>query len=347
MTVAYHQRGGVEVPHYRCMRKAIDTGSPVCHSVPGATIDPAIGQLLLESVTPLSLEVALSVQAELEARADEADALRRSHVERARHRAELARRRYMGVDPDNRLVADSLEADWNDALRHLGEAEAEYEKASASGMVALSEEQKARIRALASDFPRLWSDPNIPARERKRVARLLIEDVTIMKTDKIHLHVRLRGGTTTSLVVPIPLMSYQAHQTKPETLAALDRLLDTHTDAQVAEALNRDGHRSGTGKPFTARLVLHLRRCNGLASHLERLRARGMLTVGEFAERIGVHVSTIKAWQRAGLVVSHQANDKNVQLFEPPTPGDARLVKKMGSSLTKRACTQTSKGEAV
>jgi Recombinase/Recombinase zinc beta ribbon domain len=74
MTVAYHRRGAVEVLDYRCMRKAIDTGSPVCHTVPGATIDPAIGQLLLDTVTPLSLKVALSVQAELEARADEADA---------------------------------------------------------------------------------------------------------------------------------------------------------------------------------------------------------------------------------------------------------------------------------
>jgi hypothetical protein len=113
----------------------------------------------------------------------------------------------MTVDPDNRLVADSLEADWNDALRQLNEAEAEYDKTSAAARTSLTDEHKARIRALASDFPRLWSDPNTPARERKRVARLLIEDVTIMKTDEIHLHVRFRGGKTTSLAVPIPLNS--------------------------------------------------------------------------------------------------------------------------------------------
>jgi DNA invertase Pin-like site-specific DNA recombinase/DNA-binding transcriptional regulator YiaG len=347
MTVAYHRRGAVEVPDYRCMRKAIDTGSPVCHTVPGATIDPAIGQLLLDTVTPLSLEVALSVQAELEARADETDALRRSHVERARHQAELARRRYMTVDPDNRLVADSLEADWNDALRRLNEAEAEYDKASAAASTSLTDEHKERIRALASDFPRLWSDPNTPARERKRVARLLIEDVTINKTDKIHLHIRFRGGRTTCLVVPIPLASYQARQTKPNTLAALDRLLDTNTDAQAAEALNAGGHRSGTGQAFTPRIVLHLRRANGLPSHLERLRARGLLTMPELAERLGVHVSTVKAWHHAGLLTSHQANDKNVRLFEPPAPGDPRLVKKMGSSLARRALTQPSPGGAM
>jgi DNA invertase Pin-like site-specific DNA recombinase len=342
MTVAYHRRGDVEVPDYRCMRKAIDTGSPVCHTVSGATIDPAIGRLLLDTVTPLSLDVALSVQAELEARADEADALRRSHVERARHQAELARRRYMTVDPDNRLVADSLEADWNDALRRLNEAEAEYDKSSAAARTGLTDEHKARIRALASDFPRLWSDPNIPARERKRVARLLIEDVTIMKTNEIHLHVRFRGGKTTSLVVPIPLASYQTRQTKPETLAALDHLLDTHTDAQAADALNADGHRSGTGQAFTPKIVLHLRRSNGLPSHRERLRARGLLSIPELADRLGVHHSTIKAWHRAGLLHSHQANDKNERLYEPPTPGDPRLVKRMGSRLDKRAHTPPS-----
>jgi DNA invertase Pin-like site-specific DNA recombinase len=347
MTVGYHRRGGVEVPDYRCMGQAIQTGSPPCHTVPGATIDPAISQLLLDTVTPVALDVALSVQAELEARAEQADALRRSHVERARHAAELARRRYLAVDPDNRLVADSLEADWNDALRRLNDADADYQRATTAAHNQLTDEHKARVRSLAADFPRLWSDPNTPVRERKRVARLLIEDVTIVKTDHIHLHVRFRGGQTTSIAVPIPLMSYQARQTAPNTLAALDQLLDTHTDAQAAQALNTDGHRSGTGQLFTPSIVLHLRRCNGLPSHLERLRARGMLTKHELAERLDVHVSTIKAWHRAGLLTSHQANDKNIRLYEPSTPGDPRLVKKMGSSLATRALTQPSTGGAL
>jgi DNA invertase Pin-like site-specific DNA recombinase/DNA-binding transcriptional regulator YiaG len=347
MTIGYHRRHDIEVPDYRCMGQAIQTGSASCHRVPGGTIDPAISQLLLDSVTPVALDVALSVQSELEARADEADALRASHVERARHRSESARRRYLAVDPDNRLVADSLEADWNDALRQLNDAEVDYQRASAASEATLSEEHKARVRALATDFPRLWSDPATPMRERKRIARLLIEDVTILKDDQIHLHVRFRGGATTSLEVPIPLGGGQARQTDPDTLGALDRLLDTHTDAQAAEALNRAGHRSGTGQVFTPSIVLHLRRSNGLPSHLDRLRARGLLTIGEVAERLGVSASTIKAWHRAGLLVSHQANDKNIALFEPPTPGDPALVKRMGSSLTKRVLTQPSTGGAV
>jgi DNA invertase Pin-like site-specific DNA recombinase len=199
MTVRYHQRRGIEVPDYQCMGECIQDARSRCLGIPGQGVDAAISELLLATVTPLALEVALTVQTELEARAGEADALRASHVERARHHAELARRRYLAVDPDNRLVADTLEADWNDKLRALQSAQDDYEHATAAAHAALSDEHKTRIHRLAADFPKLWSDPTTPQRERKRIARLLIDDVTLNKTDQIHLHVRFRGGQTTSL----------------------------------------------------------------------------------------------------------------------------------------------------
>jgi DNA invertase Pin-like site-specific DNA recombinase len=347
MTVRYHQRRGMLVPDYKCVGENIQRHGPVCLALPGAAIDQAIGQLLLDTVTPLALDVALTVQAELEARADEADQLRQSHVDRARQRAEIARRRYLAVDPGNRLVADTLEAAWNDALRAVQTAQDDYERASAAAHAALTEQHKARVRALAADFPKLWTDPATPPRERKRVARLLIEDVTLDRTDRIHLHVRLRGGQTISLTTPIPLRAWQARQSHPDTLALLDRLLDTHTDAETAEQLNHAGHLSGTGKPFTAAIVLHLRRNHGLPSHADRLRAQGLLTLGEIAERLGLHPSTIKAWQRAGLLAAHKANDKNMLLYEPPTPGDPRLTKKQGRRLDRREPTQPRPGGAL
>jgi len=347
MSVRYHIRRGLEVPHYQCMRECIEGAASRCLLVPGSGVDDAIGQLLLGTLTPLALEVALSVQAEIEARAEHADQLRRHNVERARHRADLARRRYLAVDPDNRLVADSLEADWNQALRAVQAAQDDYQKASAAVANALTGEHAARIRALASDFPALWSNPATPQRERKRMIRLLIEDVTLTKTDQIHAHVRFRGGQTTSLTLPIPGKAWQLRQTHPDTLAMLDRLLNEHTDAQTAEQLNTAGHRSGEGKPFTSRIVLDLRRAHGMPSHLQRLRGRGLLTTGEIAARLGVHHSTIKAWHRAGLLASHKANDKNVRLFEPPTPGDPRLAARQGSPIRKRVPTQPAHGGAV
>ena len=346
MTIAYHARGGTEVPDYQCMREAIDNAGPRCQTIPGAAADAAIGQLLLEALTPLTLEVALTVQAEIEARAAEAGAMRASHVERARHRADLARRRYLAVDPGNRLVAGTLEADWNQALRALQAAQDDYDHAT-TATAALTETDKARIRALAADFPALWTNPATPQRERKRMARLLIDDVTMTKTDRIHLHVRFRGGQVTSLDVPIPPPAWQLRQTRPDTLALLDRLLDDHTDAETAAALNAAGHRSGEGKLFTGRIVLELRRSHRLPSHADRLRARGLLTLTEIADRLGVHTSTIKAWRRAGLLTARKANDKNIPLFDPPDPADPRLVKRQGSKLTRRVHTATTPGGAV
>ncbi|MDT2006382.1 recombinase family protein [Rhodococcus opacus] len=347
MTVRYHTRRGVEVPDYQCIRTCIQDGGRRCQGVPGAAVDAAIGQLLLDTVTPLALEVALTVQTELETRAAEADALRRGQVERARHRADLARRRYLAVDPDNRLVADSLEADWNDALRTLGAAREDYERASAAAATALTEEVQAKIRSLATDFPALWANPDTPQRDRKRMVRLLVADVTLHKTDRIHLHVRFRGGQTHSLTVAIPPKAWQLRQTHPDTLAALGRLLDTCTDAETADALNAAGHRSGEGKAFTARIVLHARRSNNLPSHADRLRAKGLLTNTELATRLGVHPSTIKSWTHAGILNSHKANDKNVRLYEPPTPGDPRLTTRQGSPLRKRVPTQPAPGGAL
>ena len=113
MTVRYNVHRGVQVPTYVCQRMGIERGESPCQRVSGGELDEAIGSLILEAVTPLTLEVALAVGDELRVRAEEVDGLRRQHVERARYEAELAERRYRRVDPDHRLVADTLEADWN------------------------------------------------------------------------------------------------------------------------------------------------------------------------------------------------------------------------------------------
>ena len=130
--------------------------SPV---IPGAGIDRLIGDVLVEAVSPITLEVALTVQQELQSRLDEADRLRHQQVKRARYEADLAQRRYMKVDPDNRLVADTLEADWNQKLRALSEAQNEYERRREQDRKLLTEEQRAAILSLATDFPRLWRNP--------------------------------------------------------------------------------------------------------------------------------------------------------------------------------------------
>ena len=147
--------------------------------------------------------MALAVQEEIAHRIEEAESLRRSQLERARYEAELARRRYLKVDPDNRLVADALEADWNDRLRQLDTLQREHERQRATDRGLLSEEARARS-SLAKDFYRVWNDPRTAPIERKRMVAPLIEDVTLVKADKNAIHVRFRGGKTTSLAIDKP-----------------------------------------------------------------------------------------------------------------------------------------------
>ena len=127
MAVRYCQRDGRRVPYYGCRRGPQRFAGDTCQEIPGATVDAAVSRLVVEAVTPMALEVTVSVQEELAARFEEADRLRREQVERARYEVEAARRRYPRVDPDNRLVADSLEADWNDKLRAQRQAQEDYE----------------------------------------------------------------------------------------------------------------------------------------------------------------------------------------------------------------------------
>ena len=153
MTIRYHARGGKDLPTYLCQRDGIDNARPICTAIPGHTLDEHAGQLLLDTLTPLAAEAALQVSAELRQRAAEADALRAAHVERARYHADLARRRYLAVDPANRLVADTLEADWNTALRALNDAQAAYGKAREQHAGTLTPAQKDRISQLVTDLP--------------------------------------------------------------------------------------------------------------------------------------------------------------------------------------------------
>jgi DNA invertase Pin-like site-specific DNA recombinase len=334
MTVRYHTRKSRQWPEYVCQSEGIETASAKCQSIPGSGIDETIGALLVETVTPMTLEVALQVQAELEARAHEADALRRQRVERARHEADLARRRFMEADPGNRLVVDVLEAEWNDKLRALHDAQEELEHRRAEEHQKLDDERHQQILALATDFPRLWNDPRTPQRERKRMVRLLLEDVTLTKGDAIAASVRFRGGATRSLSLPLAQPAWQLRQTSAAVVAEIDALLDDHTEGQIAGVLNDRGRVSGEGLPFHAIMVRRLRRDYELKTRYDRLREAGMLTLDEIADLLGVSTQTVKIWRDRGLLRAHAYNDKNECLYEQV--GDDPPVKTQGRKLSKR-----------
>jgi len=221
-------------------------------------------------------------------------------------------------DPDNRLVADSLEAEWNQTLRTLAEVQDRCEKLRQADRVGLNDQQRANIMALAQDFPRLWNDPRTPDRERKRMVRLLIADVTLLKGADLQVQVRFNGGLTQTLHVPLPLPTWAVRQTPAATLAEIDRLLEDHTAGEVADLLNRKGLSSGQGLQFHRVMVVRICKAYALKTRYERLRARKLLTLGEVAQRLNVAPHTIKGWRRAGLLAAHRYNDKGAYLFEHP-----------------------------
>ena len=328
MTVRYRTRSGRSFPDYRCQRESIDACAPECQSIPGARIDEVIGELLLTTMTPVALEVALAVQAELRAQAEQADQLRRQAVERARYEAELAQRRYLQVDPANRLVAGALETEWNTKLRVLEEVRQEYERRQQTDQLLLDERQRGRVVALATDFPRLWRDPRTPARERKRLVRLLLEDVTLTRGEKIKVQVRFKGGRCETLELPLPPTIEQVRKTDPAVIAEIDHLLDRHIDSEIAALLNEREMVSGAKLSFTAETVRRLRRSYGLRSRYQRLRAGGLLTKQEIAQRLGITPGTVEKWQHGGRLRAVPYNEKNECLYENPGPVAPRKYQK-------------------
>ena len=317
MTVRYHHIRERLVPDYVCQREGIERAQRFCQRVPGAGLELTVGALLLETVTPMTLDVALAVEEELVRRKDEVDGLRRKHVERLRYEADVARRRYMQVDPDNRLVADELEGEWNGKLKAHKDALEALEEHRHEQRDALGPEQRAQILALATDFPRLWSDPRTPSRERKQMVRLLIEDVTLDKDREITAHIRVKGGTTQTITLPAPPPIDQLRKNPAHLVAEVDRLLDEYTHAQIAAILSNKGMRTVDGSYLNRLNIRNIQVAYGLRPRYDRLRIRGMFTMVEIAEQLGVATATVKMWKQAGFLSAHPYNDKNDCLFEP------------------------------
>ncbi len=318
MTLRYYQRkhGTRLYPEYLCQKEQIEqAGDRLCQQVLGAGLDAAITDLLLAQLTPLALDTSVQVYEELHTQAEEARRLRAQQVERARYAAELAQRRFLQVDPENRLVASVLEADWNARLRELAQVQEETERLNEAEQRKLSALEQQAIADLVEDFPRVWKDPRTSDRDRKRMVRLLLEDVTLLQHQEvITAQVRFKGGATQTLTVAVS----NGRRHPPQLIALIDQLLEDYTDAEIAERLNQRGWRTFDGKLFHARRVLSLRRYHQLQDHGTRLRQRGLLSADAAAKAYGVCRQTLMAWGRAGLIPMYRTNDHGIAVFPPP-----------------------------
>ncbi len=333
MRVRYRDSRGRLESWYICDRASDSRGEPNCQSLAGTPIDEAVGRLVAEKLTPAAVDLALEIRKEIESRYDEADQLRCRAVQRAQADADLAQRRFMLVDPANRLVADTLESDWNDKLRALARTREERERAQTEDRIAVDDVIRERLVAMTTDFAQLWSAPSTPNRERKRMLAYLIEDATLVKlsdTGTTRIHVRFRGGQTTTLTTANPLASWEKVKTPAEIVELVDRLLDQHVYAEIADILDARGLRPGgaawpgkEGARFTAQRVQFIAHTYGLRPRLDRLRDRGLLTKKELAGKLGIHEATLVRWVEHGIVRRHAYNG-HAWLYEEPADHPAK-----------------------
>jgi hypothetical protein len=190
---------------------------------------------------------------------------------------------------------------------------------------------------LVEDFPRVWNDPTVEQRERKRIVRLLIEDVTLIKADVITAHVRLRGGAMRTLTVPIGLPAWMLRKTPAAIVSTIDELLDTHSEVEVTAILNQRGHRTYRQIPYTLDRVVWLRDTYKLRSRRQRLQEQGFGTTEELRRRLGVSQSTIRRWRKDGLLSRRYHGNQGRCLYGPPENIDmlrANLRQSMNAQIT-------------
>ena len=308
---------------YVCNEELSDYGRRVCQSMRGDLVDAGISRFVIDALNRKNIDLALAVQEQVEVEFAEADAQRARRIEAFRYEADLARRRFFEVDPANRLVAASLEADWNERLRELEEACREREDRATARNAELSERQVERIRELAWDFEQVWNADQTANADRKRLLGFLIEDATLTRDgSEVTIGVRMRGGRSLTLETHrLPRPMAEIRKTPPETVAAVDRLLETHGDEGAARELNAMGRRNWKGERYTAKGVGRIRRAYGLSSYLERktrrLRDQGFGTAAEVAGQLGFN-------ERVVRLLGRTAADARVDRVIVPTEGRRR-----------------------
>jgi len=303
-------------PEYYCRGSRRQYEPRYCQSIPGALLDATLETLLLEKMSLQAIDVTFGVQEELQRRFTEADKLRYRAVEQALYERDAARKHYMCVDPENRLVADTLEGEWNQKIKDHHKAKEDYEKRREADRIILSEEKKAKCRELIQNFPQLWNSNTISTKDKKRLVHLIIADVTLKKEAQLSMQIRFKGGATSTLCLPLPKSSFMKKKHSKEVIAKIDALLEKNTDGQVAEKLNKEGLVSGTGKIFDARRVSKIRRAYKLKSYYFRLRQRGLKTIHELCDHFGVTRHEIYKWRNTQKLSAYRYDDVGRYLYE-------------------------------
>lgn len=305
LTVRYRGNGGI-YPVYECnwlKRQARMKNS--CLRLQCPVLDQAVAARILEIITPHHIELALASHEELEKRDESVTRQWRMRLERAQYEAQLAQRRYEEVDPSNRLVATSLERRWNEALQRVDEVDQQMKEFQTRQTRTFTPQQRVRIQSLANDLPRLWNSSSTSAKDRKRILRLLLEDITVHRSQRqAQLQIRWSGGACEELPVLLPPKSADRLRYPTELVDQVRHLAGQHNDAEIAERLNQFGQKSSHGKPFNVSMVRWIRHKHGIAAPARHI--AGELSVQQVAQKFKVNLGVVYYWIDRGIIRARQ-----------------------------------------
>jgi DNA invertase Pin-like site-specific DNA recombinase len=307
-----HYRGKHQAPGYHCANKEIVNGRGVyCLNVGGVQIDEAVATAFLAAVQPAGLEAALRAAEQLQSDHDGALTQWRLAVERADYDAQRAERRYRAVDPDNRMVARGLEAQWEQCLQALEQARRELTQREQSRPRPLSANERARVTELGRDLSQLWRAPSTSLRDKKELLRTLLEEVGISvfrEQYRAMLRLRWRGGLITDCDVSLPRSRPATVRTDEDTIGLVRRLALHHDDATIAGILNKQERATARGLRFTQGLVGNLRRHWGIPCFEppEHVPTGELLSIKQAAEALGLAASTMHRWVNDGFIAGEQ-----------------------------------------
>jgi len=322
-----HYRGKNHTPGYHCAGKNIVNGrGEYCLNVGGVQIDQAVSDTFLEVLRPAGIKAALIAAEQLEANRDAALEQWRLTVERTTYEAERAERRYLAVEPENRLVARGLEAEWERLLRELNKARDELARRETLQPKILSPQEHDAILTLGTDLKSVWNTDAITPRDRKELLHTLLEEVGIaVYRDEYRAHLTLRwcGGLLTELDVSLPRSRPATIRTDEKTVALVKRLAEHYPDAIIAGILNRQGRTTARGLRFTADLVGNLRRSWKIACFVpsDTNPDGELVNIKQASKILDIAPSTIHRWLSDGFIPGEQVT--------PGAPWQIRLTKEL------------------
>ena len=246
-------------PSYECSSRRDRLTTPSCRTVVAACVDDAVAGALLDALTPGQVALALSAADEVAGRRQRVSRAAELAVERARYDADRAERAFCQVEPENRLVARSLEARWEARLAALAEAEQALEAAQDTLPPLPGRDE---LEKLAADLPALWNAPTTSARDRKRLLRTLIADVTVLPEpdrSKVRIGIRWHTGATDELTADRPVHPGTARRSPAAAIELVKRLGPATSNDELVTRLNAAGHRTGHGRPFDIDAVQWIR----------------------------------------------------------------------------------------